>query len=204
MAFQISDFTTRLTGDGARPNLFQVSIPNIPTALNAPSANPAASNPATSLSFLAKSAQLPGSTLGTVPMYYFGREVKFAGNRTFADWTITIVNDENFLIRNSIEVWMNYINSNQGNIRGTNVQNNNFNTTQALGYTSDAHVYQYAKTGGQDGIAGAIKAYDFVGLFPVDLSPIDLDWGSNDTIEEFSVTFAYQYWTSTNTTATTS
>jgi len=204
MSFQISDFTTRLTGDGARPNLFQVSIPNIPTALNAPNANPAASNPATTLSFLAKSAQLPGSTLGTVPMYYFGREVKFAGNRTFADWTITVVNDENFLIRNSIEVWMNFINSNQGNVRGTGVQANNFNTTQALGYTSDAHVYQYAKTGGQDGVAGAIKAYDFVGLFPVDLSPIDLDWGSNDTIEEFTVTFAYQYWTSTNTTATTS
>ena len=204
MAFQISDFTTRLTGDGARPNLFQVSIPNIPTALNAPGANPAASNPATTLSFLAKSAQLPGSTLGTVPMYYFGREVKFAGNRTFADWTITVVNDENFLIRNSIEVWMNFINSNQGNVRGTGVQSNNFNTTQALGYTSDAHVYQYAKTGGQDGVAGAIKAYDFVGLFPVDLSPIDLDWGSNDSIEEFTVTFAYQYWTSTNTTATTS
>jgi len=204
MAFQISDFTTRLTGDGARPNLFQVSIPNIPVALNAPGANPAASDPSTSLTFLAKSAQLPGSTLGTVPMYYFGREVKFAGNRTFADWTITIVNDENFLIRNAMEVWMNYINSNQGNIRGTGVQSNNFNTNQALGYTSDAHVYQYAKTGGQDLLAGAIKAYDFVGLFPVDLSPIDLDWGSNDTIEEFTVTFAYQYWTSTNTTATTS
>ena len=204
MAFQISDFTTRLTGDGARPNLFQVSIPNIPVALNAPGANPAASDPSTSLTFLAKYAQLPGSTLGTVPMYYFGREVKFAGNRTFADWTITIVNDENFLIRNAMEVWMNYINSNQGNIRGTGVQSNNFNTNQALGYTSDAHVYQYAKTGGQDLLAGAIKAYDFVGLFPVDLSPIDLDWGSNDTIEEFTVTFAYQYWTSTNTTATTS
>jgi len=204
MAFQISDFTTRLTGDGARPNLFQVSIPNIPTALNAPIANPAASNAGTTLSFLAKSAQLPGSTLGTVPLYYFGREIKFAGNRTFADWTITVVNDENFLVRNSIEVWMNFINSNQGNLRGTSVQANNFDTSRALGYTSDAHVYQYPKTGGQDGVAGAIKAYDFVGLFPIDLSPIDLDWSSNDTIEEFTVTFAYQYWTSTNTTATTS
>jgi len=204
MAFQINDFTTRLTGDGARPNLFQVSISNMPVALNAPNTNPATGEPSTTLSFMAKSAQLPGSTLGTVPLYYFGREVKFAGNRTFADWTITIVNDENFLIRNSIEVWMNYINSNQGNIRGTNVQTNGFNTTQALGYTSDAHVYQFAKTGGQDLLAGAIKAYDFVGMFPVDLSPIDLDWGSNDTIEEYTVTFAYQYWTSTNTTATTS
>ena len=204
MAFQISDFTTRLTGDGARPNLFQISIPNIPTGQNAPGANPAAGSPSTTLAFLAKAAQLPGSTIGTVPMYYFGREVKFAGNRTFAEWTITVVNDENFIVRNSMEAWMNYINSNQGNVRGSSVQSNNFNTSQALGYTSDAHVYQYAKTGGADGLAGAIKAYDFVGLFPVDMSPIDLDWGSNDTIEEFTVTFAYQYWTSTNTTVTTS
>jgi hypothetical protein len=204
MAFQISDFTSRLTGDGARPNLFQVSIPNIPSGQNGPNANPASADASTTLSFLAKSAQLPGSTLGIVPMYYFGREIKFAGNRTFADWTITVVNDENFIVRNSIEAWMNFINSNATNVRGNQVVTTNFNTSQALGYTSDAHVYQYPKIGGNDGLAGAVKAYDFVGLFPVDMSPIDLDWGSNDSIEEFTVTFAYQYWTSTNTTATTS
>lgn len=213
MAFKIDDFTTALVGDGARPNLFQVSIPNMPggfpenngatsTSLNSTSAPRA-------LQFLAKSAQLPGSTIGTVPMYYFGREVKLAGNRTFADWTITVVNDENFIIRNSIEQWMNYINGNQTNVRGIPGGAGApgvLNGTTGLGpYTVDANVFQYSKFGngqpsyGQDAGVGAIKAYKFVGMFPVDLSPIDLDWGSNDSVEEFTVTFAYQYWISDTT-----
>jgi T4-like virus tail tube protein gp19 len=181
MAFQISDFTQRLTGDGARPNLFQV-VMTLPGTTN------------NQLSFMAKAAQLPGSSIGTVPVYYFGREMKFAGNRTFADWTITVINDENFMIRNSIEAWMNSINSNESNVRtasGVSISP----TLQS--YTTDAQVYQYSKSGPTSANAGmnAIKGYNFVGLFPVDLSPIDLDWASNDTIEEFSVTFAYQYWT---------
>jgi hypothetical protein len=130
---------------------------------------------------MAKSSQLPGSTLGTVPVYYFGREMKFAGNRTFADWSLQIINDEDFAIRNAIESWMNSINSNAGNVR-----DGAYSTPTS--YTVDAQVTQFGKTG------NALKTYNFVGLFPVDLAPIDLDWGSNDTIEEFSVTFGYQYW----------
>jgi hypothetical protein len=182
MAFQISDFTQRLTGDGARPNLFQVVMSNVPGIT------------ANKLSFMAKSAQLPGSTLGTVPMYYFGREMKFAGNRTFADWTITIINDEDFMIRNAFESWMNSINSNESNVRG-----NPGVTISETGqnYTTDAQVFQYGKAGPSSANAanGAIKGYNFVGMFPVDISPIDLDWSTNDQIEEFSVTFSYQYWT---------
>lgn len=182
MAFQISDFTQRLTGDGARPNLFQVVMSNIPGITG------------NKLSFMAKSAQLPGSTIGTVPMYYFGREMKFAGNRTFADWTITVINDEDFMIRNAFEKWMNAINSNESNVRG-----NPGVSISATGqnYTTDAQVFQYGKAGPTSANAanGAIKGYNFVGMFPVDLSPIDLDWASNDSIEEFSVTFSYQYWT---------
>jgi hypothetical protein len=211
MAFKIDDFTTALVGDGARPNLFQVSIPNMPVGISGSSQSLNSTTAPRALQFLAKSAQLPGSTLGTVPMYYFGREVKLAGNRTFADWTVTIVNDENFLIRNSIEQWMNYINGNQTNVRGTGQTAGSpqqIGSTSGYGpYTCDANVYQYSKFGNgtptaqQDAGVGAIKAYRFVGMFPVDLSPIDLDWGSNDSVEEFTVTFAYQYWIS-NTTPT--
>ena len=182
MAFQISDFTSALTGDGARPNLFQV-VMTIPG--NGISAS--------AISFMVKAAQLPGSTIGTVPMYYFGREMKFAGNRTFADWTVTVVNDESFAIRNAIESWMNNINSNVSNLRLNNAQ-----TLAGAGgttsYTTNAQVNQYGKTG-LTGTGGIIKSYNFIGMFPVDIAPIDLDWGTNDTIEEFSVTFAYQYWT---------
>jgi len=176
MSFAISDFTSNLKGDGARPNLFQV-VMTLPDT-----------GDAKSLSFLAKSAQIPGSTLGIVPIYYQGRETKFAGNRTFADWTITIINDEDFKIRNSFEKWMNGINSHQTNIRNLNGLNLPATTSQK--YTSDATVQQYGKTDADT----PIRKYKFVGMFPVDLSPIDLDWGTNDTFEEFTVTFAYQYW----------
>jgi len=176
--FEIQKFTQALANDGARPNLFQVVMPNIPGS-------------AGDLSFLAKSAQLPGSTLGIVPLFYQGREVKFAGNRTFADWTITIINDEGFTIRNSIEKWMNGINSHAGNIRNMSNVLNQASAASNISYTIDALVNQYGKSNDTT----PIKSYNFVGMFPVDLSPIDLDWGTNDTIEEFTVTFAYQYWT---------
>lgn len=180
MAFNVAEFRSNLIGDGARPNLFGVTLA-FPTF----AAGGAAAGAKTQ--FMAKAAQLPGSTVGRVPMYYFGREMKFGGNRSFADWTITIVNDEDFLIRNSIESWMNAINSHRGNARSNSAKN-------LSAYSVDALVTQYAKTG------EAIKSYNFVGMYPVDLAPIDLDWGSNDTIEEFSVTFTYQWWEAETTT----
>jgi T4-like virus tail tube protein gp19 len=190
MAFNVSQFTNQLVNDGARPNLFQVVLPGIPAPLGSNQLQNV-SSPSNRLAFMAKAAQIPGSSIGQVPLYYFGREVKFAGNRTFADWTLTIINDEDFTIRTSLETWMNWINSNAGNVRGTgNAPTNTAGQTYAL----DATVNQYGKNG------NVIQAYNFVGMFPIDISPIDLDWGSNDTIEEFTVTFAYQYWTNANST----
>jgi len=180
MAFNVTEFRANMVGDGARPNLFQVILSFPTVAVNGTAA-------AQKTTFMAKSAQLPGSTIGTVPLYYFGRELKFAGNRTFTDWTLQIINDEDFTIRNSLESWMNAINSHGGNVR-------NPGAGGPSGYTVDAVVNQYSKTG------SIIKSYKFVGLFPLDLAPIDLDWGSNDTIEEYSATFAYQWWESAPTT----
>jgi hypothetical protein len=179
MAFNVAEFRANMIGDGARPNLFQVTLA-FPTVANN---GTVAGN---KVSFMAKTAQLPGSTVGTVPVYYFGRELKFAGNRTFADWTLQIINDEDFTIRNSIESWMNSINSHGGNVRNAAAAN-------PSGYSVDAEVTQFGKAGNE------LKKYKFVGLFPLDLSPIDLDWGSNDSIEEYSVTFAYQWWESDTT-----
>ena len=181
MAFNVAEFRANMIGDGARPNLFSVSLTFPTIAQNSVAAGQ-------KVTFMAKTAQLPGSTVGTVPVYYFGRELKFAGNRTFADWTLTIINDEDFTIRNSIESWMNAINSHASNVRNTGAANAN-------GYTVDATVTQYGKTGSE------LKKYKFVGLFPVDLAPIDLDWGSNDAIEEYQTTFAYQWWEADNTTS---
>ena len=179
MAFNVAEFRSNLIGDGARPNLFQVTLTFPTIAENGTAAGQ-------QVQFLAKSAQLPGSTVGTVPLYYFGRELKFAGNRTFTDWSLQIINDESFTIRKSLESWMNAINSHSGNVRNGAAAN-------PSGYTVDATVSQYGKTG------DVLKSYKFVGLFPVDLAAIDLDWGSNDTIEEYGVTFAYQWWESDTT-----
>jgi hypothetical protein len=179
MAFNVSEFRANMVGDGARPNLFQVTLtfPNN-VALGALAGSKA--------QFMAKGAQLPGSTVGTVPVYYFGRELKFAGNRTFTDWTLQIINDEDFAIRNALEQWLNNINSHAGNVRDSS-------SATPSSYSVDAQVTQYGKTG------NVLKQYKFVGLFPLDIAPIDLDWGTNDSIEEYSATFAFQYWESDTT-----
>lgn len=175
MAFNVYEFRSQLQGDGARPNLFEVQL-TFPTFINPGSA-------ARKLTFMAKTASLPGSTIGHVPVFYFGREVKLAGNRTFPEWTLSILNDEDFAIRNAFEKWMNGINRHVSNVRDIWAGN-------SLGYATQALVKQYGKTG------DVLKQYTFEGMFPVDVSQIDLDWGSNDTIEEYSVTLAYQFFTS--------
>jgi hypothetical protein len=168
-----------MIGDGARPNLFQVSL-SFPTIV------PNGTLAGQKTQFMAKAAQLPGSTIGTVPLYYFGRELKFAGNRTFTDWTLTVINDEDFVIRSALETWMNAMNSHATNVR-------NGSAMSPTSYTVDAYVTQFGKDN------TTLKQYKFTGMFPIDLAPIDLDWGSNDSIEEYSVTFAYQWWESDTT-----
>lgn len=176
MPFDIVQFRAQMQGDGARPNLFEVTMP-FPAAVV-----PNTGQAITKMTFMARSAQLPGVSIGTVPLQYFGRAVNLAGNAVYGEWQTTIHNDEDFVGRRAIEQWMNGINSHEGNLRDPAFRN-------SFGYTVDAYVNQFAKTG------EVIKNYKFVGLFPVDLSPIDLDWAANDTIEEFSVTWQLQYWT---------
>lgn len=180
MAFNVAEFRANMVGDGARPNLFAVAL-TFPTIVDG------AVVAGQKTTFMAKAAQIPGSTIGSVTVPYFGRELKFAGNRTFADWTITVINDEDFLIRDAIEKWMNAINSHAGNVR-------NGNAINPSNYSVDAEVIQYGKGGNE------LKRYKFVGLWPQDVSTIDLAWDANDSIEEFSVTFGYQYWEATTTT----
>lgn len=180
MTFNVNEFRSNLIGDGARPNLFSVT-------LTFPSFVTNGSVAGQKTTFMAKGSQLPGSSIGSIPMYYFGREMKFAGNRTFADWTLQIVNDEDFTIRDALEAWSNGINTHVSNVRSAG------GSSSASAYTVDALVTQYGKQG------DILKKYNFVGMFPVDIAPIDLDWGDNDKIEEYSVQFAYQYWESNTT-----
>lgn len=169
MSFNVDTFRKQLRDDGARPNLFEVYIPFVNGLQDF------------SLKFMCKAAQIPGSNMGLIEVPYFGRTVKVAGNRTYDDWTVTVMNDENFTLRKKFEEWHNVLNSHVGNKRDPNYRSN-------TRYGQDAIVKHYRKTG------GVARTYNIIGLWPTNVAPIDLDWGSNDTIEEFTVTFAYQYW----------
>ena len=170
MTFRINDITGALRSGGARPTLFNVNV-----------TNPVNGAGDEAMQFLCETAQLPGSTIGPIEVPYFGRKIKLAGDRTFEAWTVTIINDEDFAIRNAMEAWHSAINGLTNNLR-------NFPTASPSEYKSAAQVIQYGKT------CDLLREYSFVGLFPTEISSIDLDWGSTDTIEKFTVTFQYDYY----------
>jgi len=170
----VDDFKAKLRGGGARPNLFQVTI-NYPGFANG--------DPELT-SFLVEATSLPGSTFGIIPMAFRGRILKLAGDRTFAEWQTTIINDTDFAIRNAIERWMNGINAHSANT-GLNAP---------IAYEADLKVEQLDRDG------SVIKTYTFRGAYPQDLSDIAVSYSDNDNIERFTCTWAYQYFESDTTT----
>jgi len=174
MAFTINEFrSSALASGGARANLFDVSISGTAATANLGGA-------VKEFTFACKAAAIPAMTVGVVEVPYFGRVVKVPGNKTFDNWTVTIINDEGFLIRSGMEEWMASMGSHLGNV----------NTATNANLYGQGTVKQYAKTAG-----AAIETYDFVNIFPVNMSEITLGWDANDAIEEFTVEFAYDYWT---------
>ena len=163
MPFNINEFKSQLVGGGARPTLFQVQITN---PINGTGDN--------KLSFMAKATSLPGFQVGSYVVPYFGRQVKFGCDKVFEDWPVTIINDEDFLVRNALEAWNNAINTHESNERAL-PQN----------YKSQGEVVQYSKDG------RILRKYVFDGIFPVSIDSIPLSWETVDTIEEFNVTFQY-------------
>jgi len=175
MAFNIDQFRSQMIGDGARPNLFEVTL-RLPDFVS-----PNFSN---QITFMAKATSMPASLVGTARVSYFGRDVKFPGDRTFPDWNIQIINDETFGVRDAFENWVYKINN-------TTTMKRDAPIFADSGYAVDAFVTQYGKTG------DVLKKYSFIGLFPNQVDPINLSWDARDQIEEFGVTFSYQYWIDT-------
>lgn len=172
MAFNVSEFAAAgLPLGGARASLFSAII-------DTPSGVP---NVGARVAFTCRATSLPESTLGVVEVPYFGRRVKLAGNRTFANWTVTILNDEDFQVRHAMEIWSNAINRHQANLRETQL-------SSSQSYRTTATVTQYNKVG------VPVRTYEFVNIFPTTISTIDVAWDTTDAIEEFTVEFAYDYW----------
>ena len=191
----LSKFQSKLQGGGARPNLFEVSIPELPDA--AMNSSPKAiwgSEEQEDFTIMCKAAQLPASTIASIDVPFRGRILKVAGDRTIENWTVTVINDENFNIRNAMEAWMNAIARLSNNTGAVNPDS----------YMTDAYVYQLgrgyssgrfskANSGTDDGESVTpLKSYKFLDIFPVSVSSIDLSYDSSDTIEEFTVEFAVQ------------
>jgi hypothetical protein len=173
--FNVERFKSALTNGGARPNQFAVQL-SFPTYVASQSLAVARAP------FLVSVAELPGQTVNPAIVQYRGREVKFVGDRVYAPWTITVLNDAEMSIRTAMEQWMN----------GMEDYANKFGRLQPSEYQRDMQVFQLDRNG------NALKSYNIVNAFPVDLSPVALDFGANDQISTFTVTFQYQHFTTSN------
>lgn len=181
----LDNFKSRLIGGGVRPNLFEVELA-FPTTVEQSD-----TDLVDKVRFLVKSAALPASNISPIEVPFRGRILKIAGDRTFDTWTITVINDKEFRIRNAFERWMNFI-SKHGDNSGEVDPNI---------YQEDAYVYQLARApvNNDAEVSSAstipiLRAYKFYGVFPTNISQIDLSYDSTDTIEEFTVELQVQWW----------
>jgi len=175
----ISQFKSALVGGGARPNLFEVELTNLPGGISWNSDN---------FRFMCKAAALPAQNMASIDVPFRGRIFKVAGDRTIDTWTVTVINDEGFILRNAFEAWSELIAKLDTNI----------GATDPSAYMVNAKVYQLgrgstASSKDNTGTANAVlKEYEFIDIFPTNVSQIDLSYDSSDTIEEFTVEFQVQ------------
>ena len=172
----INDFKAKLAGGGARPNQFKVTMPFPGYAQ--------VGGEIEDLAFLCTATSIPAMSVGNINVPFRGRQIKIAGDRTFGDWSVTILNDTNFKLRNAFERWQN----------GINNMSDNEGLTNPVDYQVDAFVDHLDRNG------NTIKTYTLRGLFPTGIGEIDLNYDEQAAVEEFGVTFRYQYFESNTTT----
>ena len=176
----IDDFRSRLKGGGTRANLFEVQMA-FPDYLSVRDENETLND----IPFMVKAAEIPASNIGNIPVPFRGRILPIAGDRTFDPWTVTIINDTNFRLRDVMEKWSDSINDLQTAQGRTNPEQ----------YQTKASVIQLDRLGKKPGdTITELRTYDFTGIYPNVVSSIPLDHGATDTIEEFQVTFNYLFY----------
>ena len=172
----ITDFKAKLSGGGARPNQFKVTMPFPGYAQ--------VGGEIEELAFLCSATSLPDMTIGSISVPFRGRDIKIAGDRVIADWSITVINDTDFKLRNAFERWQN----------GINNMSDNEGLTNPIDYQVDAFVDQLDRNGNN------IKSYTLRGCFPTSIGAVDLSYAPTDTIQTFGVTFRFQFMESNTTT----
>ena len=180
----VTNFRDRLVGGGARPNLFEVNI-------ELPDGVIGQADFRDDVRFMVKAAEIPAANIGNIPVPFRGRVLPVAGDRTFDPWTVTVINDSKFNIRDAMEQWSNKINDLQFDVGDISPSN----------YQTKAEVFQLSRggktssassTGGES--INVLRTYNFEGIYPSVVSSIPLDYGATDSIEEFQVTFNYLFW----------
>ena len=175
----ISNFKAALIGGGARPNLFEVELTTLPAGISWDS---------DSFRYMCKAAQLPAQNVANIDVPFRGRIFKVAGDRTIDTWTVTIINDEGFVLRNAFEEWANLIAK----------LDTNLGATDPSAYMTNAKVFQLGRGSSTSSKSSAgtsnsvLKEYEFVDIWPSNVAAIDLSYDSSDTIEEFTVEFQVQ------------
>ena len=164
----VDDFKSKLVGGGACSNLFKVTM-NFPGY---------AGGDVELTSFMCKTAQFPASIVAPIMVPFRGRQLQIAGDRTFEPWTITVINDVGFEVRNAFEAWSN----------GINAHNANTGLSNPTDYQADAIIEQLDKEG------NTTKTYDFRGLWPSNVGAIDVSYETENAIQEFTVELQVQYW----------
>jgi len=161
----IQDFKSKLFSGGARPNHFKCII-TLPGG-----------GPIQDIEFLAKASSLPASSVLDISTYYRGREVHFAGERTFQPWIVQVINTDDFFVRNALEGWHNSIQN--------YIATNGFKAPTL--YQTDMRVIQLDRND------APLKTYKFINAYPTDIGDIQLSFEIPNQIEEFSVQFVYDY-----------
>lgn len=172
MPFNIENFKAQgPVFGGARPSLFEIIISDWPGS-NA--------NAEQQLRIMAKASQIPPSVIGQVEIPYFGRRIKVMGDRQYANWNVTIINDEDYNLRETFELWHQQMNRHIENV--TEVVDSRPST-----YKRDGVVRHFGKDG------QLIKTYTVKGIFPTQIDAMSLDWEMIDQITMFDVEFSVDY-----------
>lgn len=175
MAFNLDQFRSNLKDGGARPSLFEAE-------LRWPQSVTAGVDAAKASRFMVKVAELPASTVAPIQVGYFGRKLNVVGDRSFTPLTVTVINDEDFIIRKALEEWMDRMSGASSAVsqyRGGSSDG---------GYTTTLATTQFGRQGDR------LRTYQFMGAFPTSLAAIPLGWDDSDTIETYTCEFTYQWW----------
>ena len=162
----LTDFRNKLTGGGARANQFDVRI------------HSAFIQDTESLSFLCRSASLPAMTVGEVPVFYRGRQIYVAGDRTYADWTATVYNDGGWVARSNLENWNNAL---------QDFGNSTVGAQDPSQYYGTIYVQQ------RDRSDNILRVAELSDAWPTNVAEIALAYDTVDVVEEFDVTFRFNY-----------